>query len=89
MKSHELLPAWHRYYSNNDILLSYGQTVEENTGEMEDTQRSPCTLRVKIKRERCLEITRKGLKYVSVQKDCACWEQKGIFSVKNETVIGS
>lgn len=34
-------------------------------------------------------MTRKRLKYVSVQKDCACWEQKGIFSVKNETIIGS
>lgn len=34
-------------------------------------------------------MTRKGLKYVSVQKDCACWEQKGIFTVKNKTIIVS
>lgn len=47
------------------------------------------TLRVKIKGEGRLEMTRKGLKYVSVQKDCAHWEQKGIFSMKNETIIGS
>lgn len=44
MKPHELLPAQHREYSNNNILLSSGQTVEENRGEIEDTQRSPCIL---------------------------------------------
>lgn len=45
MKPYELLPAQHRYNSNNGTLLSSGQTVTENRGGMEDTQRSPCIFR--------------------------------------------
>lgn len=44
MKPCELCPAWHRCYSNNNIPINSGQTVEENRGEMENTQRSPCIL---------------------------------------------
>lgn len=83
MKPYELLPAQHRYYSNNGTLLSSGQTVKENRGEMEDTQRSPCIL-WELKWKGCLEMTRKRLKYVSVQKDCMLGAERDIQCEKSD-----